>query len=199
MTPRKMNFGLKIILGVLFGLTIGGLYFANSKLTNVATSTSDFKAQVELGNQQIAAYEKTQKKVSALDYVDELAAKVLPADEEQSLVVAELSEFALRSRLSVDQITFASTSAKTPKSTSKTTKSAVPKGVLVVPINIKFQAGAKYEYLLDFLKSLENNRRKMQVTNISLTPDLTDRTKLSQVSIDINLYAREKNVAETKK
>lgn len=199
MTPRKMNFGLKIILGVLFGLTIGGLYFANSKLTNVATSTSRLKAQVELGNKQIAAYEKTQKKVSALDYVDELAAKVLPADEEQSLVVAELSEFALRSRLSVDQITFASTSAKTPKSTSKTTKSAVPKGVLVVPINIKFQAGAKYEYLLDFLKSLENNRRKMQVTNISLTPDLTDRTKLSQVSIDINLYAREKNVAETKK
>ena len=199
MTPRKMNFGLKVALAILFVLTVAGLYFANLKLTKVATETSRLKAQTEIGNQQILAYEKTQKKISALGYIDELAAKVLPADAEQSLVVAELSQFALRSRLAVDQITFASTDASASRAPVKNAKNTIPKGVSVIPINIKFQSGAKYEYLLDFLKSLESNRRKMQVTNISLTPDLKDRTKLSRVSLDMNLYVKEQKTVGVKK
>lgn len=200
MTPRKMNHILKAMLLASIIVTIAGLYFANQKLTAIATETATLKAKVEVGQKQIAAYEQTKTKVDSLDYVDDLATKVLPEEQEQSLTVAELSQFALRSRLSVEEITFKETAAETGKSKSKTkTKKAIPKGVVVIPVSIKFQAGSRYDYLLEFLKSVEENRRKMQVTNIALSPDETNRSLLQDVSVDINLYVKEVAVANKEK
>jgi len=190
MTPRKMNFALKIFLLILILLTFAGLYFANNKLTAIATETSKLKAKVDLGNSEIKTYEATKIKVDSLSYVEELANKVLPQEQEQSLTVAELSQFALRSRLSVAEITFADTTAKSSKTKNKT-KTTLPKGVSIVPLTIKFQEGTKYENLLEFLKSVEQNRRKMQVSNISLTPNEKDRSLLDDVTVDLNLYTKE--------
>lgn len=202
MTPRRMNQILTASLILLVLMAAVGLYFANKKLTLIAQQTAHLKAQVEVGNYQIATYEKTKSKIDSLDYVEALAAKVLPEEQEQSLTVAELSEFALRSRLSVAEITFAelSTTKTTTKSTGKSTvKTAIPKGVSVIPISIKFRPGSRYDNVLEFLKSVEQNRRKMQVTNISLTPDEKNRMLLSQVSVDINLYARDKTITSENK
>jgi Tfp pilus assembly protein PilO len=197
MTPRKMNYVLKGMIVLLLIVTGVGLYFANQKLTSTASETSKLKAQVEIGQKQLKTYEATKAKVDSLDYVEDLASKVLPQEQEQSLTVAELSQFATRSRLAVSEITFAETGSKS-KTTKSKTKTAIPKGVTVIPLTIKFKSGSKFDYLLEFLKSVEENRRKMQVTNISLTPNETDRSLLESVSVDINLYVRDSSSTEKK-
>ena len=198
MTPRKMNLILKVVMLVLIIATGVGLYFANKKLTSTATETSRLKAQVEIGQKQIKTYEATKAKVDSLDYVEELAAKVLPQEQEQSLTVAELSQFALRSRLGVAEITFTDSTTKSKSSKTKT-KTPIPKGVTVIPLTIKFKPGSKYDNLLEFLKAVEENRRKMQVTNISLTPDEVDRSSFQNVTVDINLYVRDATTTTEKK
>lgn len=188
MTPKKMN---KLLIGLIslsIALIAVGLYFANTKLTATAETTAKNKAELEITNAQISSYKITQSKVSSLSYVEELADTVLPAAKDESAIVAELSQFALRSRLSVAEISFAEP-ATTTKADPKA-KSAAPKGVNVVPISVKLKAGAQYNNLLEFLKLVENNRRTMQVTNISITPDEENRAVLSDISIAINLYTR---------
>lgn len=189
MTPKRMNQVLKISLGLIIIVVAVGLYFANARLSAMAHKTATLKAEVEVGQKQLAIYQQTKAKVDSLDYVNELADKVLPATEDQSLVVAELSQFARRSNLSVSQINFTEVA-------STKTSAAAPKGVIVSPISVEIKAGAKYNDLLDFLKAIEQNRRKMQVTNISLSPDTNDRTRLSQVTININLYSRQTSGAK---
>lgn len=194
MTPKRMNIILIGLLAVLILGTLAGLYFANQKMTNLARETSKLSADIEVSKKRIDAYTLTKIKVESLDYVGDLADKVLPESQEQSVVVAELSQFALRSRLTVAGIEF----VESPSSNSKSKKkSSAPKGVEVVPIIIKFN-DARYDDLLEFLRTIEGNRRKMQVNNINLKPNEDNRSVLSEVSVALNLYVR-KAVSQEKK
>lgn len=202
MTPRRMNHVLKIAIVLLVVGVAGGIYFADKQLKSIASDTARLRAQVEIGNKQLSTYQATKQKVDSLSYVQELAGKVLPEEQEQSLTVAEISQFALRARLTVEDITFVDTTKTTTtktKSTDKKAKSTIPKGVSVIPMSIKFQDGSRYDYLLEFLKSVEDNRRKMQVTNISLTPDADNRSLLKTVTVELNLYVRSKEKTTEKK
>lgn len=194
MTPKRMHTILLCILGLLIAVTIGGLYFANQRLTSIANETARLSAEIEVSNKQIDTYTLTKIKVDSLDYVGELAGKVLPEDKEQSVVVAELSQFALRANLTVAGIEFADPASS---SSGDKKKSTIPKGVEVIPIVVKFN-NARYEDLLEFLRTVENNRRKMQINNINLQPDEDDRTILSEVSVAINLYAKKPADSEKK-
>lgn len=187
MTPKKMNITLKIVLATLVVATLVGLFFANKKLTETAQDTARLKAEVEIAQKQIDSYSLTKVKVESLDYVNELAAKVLPAEEDQSALVAEMTQFALRSNLTITQLSFAEAKAVT---TGKDKKSAVPSGVSITPISLAFSPRASYTDVLEFLQTLENNQRKTQVTNITLTPDGEDSSRLSQVSIELNVYTK---------
>ncbi len=202
MTPRRMNHVLKITILLLVIVVAGGIYFADKQLKSIASDTARLRAQVEIGDKQLTTYQATKQKVDSLSYVQELAGKVLPEQQEQSLTVAEISQFALRARLTVEDITFVDTTktntTKT-KSTDKKAKSTIPKGVSVIPMSIKFQDGSRYDYLLEFLKSIEDNRRKMQVTNISLTPDVDNRALLKSVTVELNLYVRSQEKTTEKK
>lgn len=197
MNTQKLNFGLKACILLILAATVGILYLGNKHMVAVAQETARLKAQVQVSDKQISVYQATKNKVDTLGYVNDLANKVLPADQEQSAIVAEISQFALRSDLTIQQITFVDpvTGAATasPKSSL-----AIPKGVQVVPITIQFQAGSTYPNILGFLKTIENNQRKMQVTNVSLTPDEKDRQSLSNVSISLNLYAKQQSTAKVK-
>ena len=202
MTPRRMNHVLKITILLLVIVVAGGIYFADKQLKSIASDTARLRAQVEIGDKQLTTYQATKQKVDSLSYVQELAGKVLPEQQEQSLTVAEISQFALRARLTVEDITFVDTTKTTTtktKSTDKKAKSTIPKGVSVIPMSIKFQDGSRYDYLLEFLKSVEDNRRKMQVTNISLTPDVDNRALLKSVTVELNLYVRSQEKTTEKK
>ncbi|MBP9738558.1 type 4a pilus biogenesis protein PilO [Candidatus Saccharibacteria bacterium] len=198
MTPRLLNKVLKITLVVLIVSSVGVLYLGDKQVVRVANETARLKAQVDVNEKQLSTYKKTKVKVDSLGYVNDIANKVLPAEKEQSAIVAEVSQFALRSSLGIEQIAF----VEVPKTASGTSKSkskiAIPKGVEVVPITVQFKPGSKYQNILDFLESVENNRRKMQVTNINLKPDPTNGQLLNQVTVSMNLYAKQAEVAKVK-
>ncbi len=198
MTPRLLNKLLKVALALLIIAAIAILYLGDKQVVTVANETARLKAQVQVNEKQLSTYQKTKVKVDSLSYVNDLANKVLPAEKEQSAIVAEISQFALRSSLGIEQIAFVEvpkTAAGTSKSKSKV---AIPKGVEVVPITVQFNSGSKYQNILDFLESVENNRRKMQVTNINLKPDPNDRQLLNQVTVSMNLYAKQAAVEKVK-
>ncbi len=189
MTPLKMNTFLKATLIVFLVSTLIGLFFANKRLTQTAEQTRTLKADILIDQKQLEIYEKSQTQLASLSYVEDLIKTVLPEEQDQSSVVAEISEFALRSGLNVSQITFPDAAKSTSKKNAKPSL-VVPRGVSVVPVTVQLAAGSRYENLLTFLRTLEDTKRKSQVTNITLTPDAEDRTKLSQVTIVVNLYTK---------
>lgn len=187
MTPKKMNLMLKTLLVFQILVVAAALVFANKKLLTTAQNTARLKAEVEVAQKQIDSYSLTKANVESLDYVNALADKVLPAKEDQSALVAEITQFALRSNLEITQLTFAENKVAP---TVKGQKNLVPSGVSITPITLGFSSGESYNDVLDFLQTLESNQRKTQVTNITLAPDGENNTLLSQVSIALNVYTR---------
>ncbi len=185
MNAKRMNLLIKIALVLSLVAISAGLYFANKKLTTLASNTSQLKADVEVSEKQIINYEITKEKVTKLSYVNELAAQVLPAQEDQSTVVAELNLFARQTVLSISKIEFVQ-----PGSSGSGKKPATPAGVNVTPVNIEIAEGASYSNLLKFLNLLETNRRRSQVSNISISPDDENINRLNQVTISLNLYTK---------
>lgn len=196
MTPRRMNTVLIAILALLVVGAGGFVFFANDSLTKTAQHTSRLMADIEVAEKQIKTYSATKQRVESLGYVNELAAKVLPDSEEQSVVVTELSTFAQREELVVSGIEFVD-SPVAKKSSDKSKKDGTPKDVEVVSVVMKLKE-VPYNRLLKFLDSVEGNQRKMQITNLSLKPDEDDREVLTEVSVALNLYVK-KAAAEEKK
>lgn len=190
MTPRKMNKVLKISLAALAVLVAVGIYFADKQLQSVAGEISRLRAEIEITNQNLDNYELTKTKIDELSYVKDLADEILPQTEEQSIIVAELSEFAKRSNLSTGSIEFTDESSSSAGSSAATTKKA-PAGVEVVSVVFSVSDEASYQDVLEFLRYIEGNRRKMQVTRVSLTPG-SGGQKIADLTVSLNLFVKKK-------
>ncbi len=196
MSPKKMNLVLKVSLGLIGTSLIAFLYLANQHLTSVAQETAILKARLEIGQTQLESYEVTKTKVEELAYVKELAKKILPADEEQSAVVAELSSFAKRSSITISALNFNDASLSKTNVGAKKTQQKAPSGVTIVPVTLTASDEVNYSDLLTFLNYVEKNQRKMQVTQLSITPNTDDGGKLSNVTITLNLFVKASSTKE---
>lgn len=193
MSPKKMNLVLKISLVAIAVIILSGVFLADSKLSDLAINTSKLKAEIEVTNKKLDNYELTKVKIDELSYVKDLAAKILPQSEDQSVVVAELSDFAKRSNLTTGSISFVvddTLVSKDPAAAAAAAKTKPPDGVKIVPVEFTVSGSASYEDVLSFLKYIEQNRRKMQVTEISLTPDSEKNGSLKEISISLNLFVK---------
>jgi len=193
MSPKNMNLALKISLVAIAVIILSGVFLADSKLSNLAVNTSKLKAEIEVTNKKLENYELTKVKIDELSYVKDLAAKILPQSEDQSVVVAELSDFAKRSNLTTGSISFVvddTLVSKDPAAAAAAAKTKAPDGVKIVPVKFTVSGSASYEDVLSFLKYIEQNRRKMQVTEISLTPDSENKGSLKEISISLNLFVK---------
>jgi hypothetical protein len=155
---------------------------------------------VVLQEKQLTAYKSTKETVDSLQDVGGLADKVLPEEQEQSLTVAELSAFAQRASLGIKDLTFTEPPVEAKGAKKKTKqKSAIPKNVTVTPSPLHLKKTLDTIISLISCASVEENQRKMQITNIALTPNETDRTLLEEVSVSINLYVKAAKTSATEK
>lgn len=190
-----MNTVLKASLFVVWVAALAGLYFANAYLTKTAESTRDLKATIEADQKTLENYQLLKVKVDELKDIKKTASEILPTEEDQAVIIAELSAFAKRSQIETGELSFvdkgSSKAATAPSGAKKSTKNS-PKGVSVVPITFTIKDEASYRNVLDFLNLIEENRRKMQVTQVSLTPDGDRKEFVKDVAIGINLFVKEK-------
>lgn len=194
MTPKKMNKLLWAGLLLLSVIFLAGLYFANKSFTKLANDTNKLRAETQINQKKLEIYKQSKDKSKSLEHVEDLAQQILPTTHNQSATVAEISQFASRTGLKVADITFDAPSPSAKKNTKKDKNvktKKLPKGVEAIPMTLSLREGARYDNILEFLKILENNRRKMQVTNISLTPSEENRAIFEQVVFRIHVYVLE--------
>lgn len=197
MNRSKKAFFLMIAVLIITVAGAGGaFYFADGMLQKKSKQISDLKADQEAVTQQIAIYEDARKKIEELAFIEEVASQVLPESKEQADVIAELRSFAENSDMTIQSMNFSGSVAKDPGTNldlSQTTQLKDVTGVRVLPVDLVFTTGPEgptFESLISFLEKIENNRRKMQVTDISLTPNNNNRELLSSIAMSVNIYLR---------
>lgn len=194
-SPKNMFYGL---LAAIVIMLLGGgalYYYFDKDLVALNEEVSELLAEKDVIGTQIDVYEDAKKKVEELSFVSDLADNVLPQSKEQANVVAEIRKFITDAGLTLETLTFSGSEGGAGLSISQTEAVSSLAGVRALPVNATIASGATFDQFINLLQIIEGNQRKIQVTELTLTPE-TGSNLFSSITLKLNIYLRTVVVTE---
>lgn len=186
MTPRKLFY---IMIGALLFtglLTLGGIYLADQYLSSESKAISVMKAEDELIGTELISAQRTRDNLEDYSYLDQVTEEILPDSKNQSEVILLINTIGAETGIKTESFTFLGTDGQ-PSEKSQTEPLEGTSSILVFPVNIKFKT--TYGQLINWLDKAEENQRKMQVSQISITKSSEEgEENLLDVTMLINAY-----------
>ena len=184
-----VHWSLYALIVLLVGGIGYGTYYIHQRLTSYVVQVDHLKIDSDINQQGI---ENAQKIRVALDKNKDSVtrAAAIVADtkyyEYQDQIVKDITSYASASGITVLGFDFAASTAATPTKNS----SGSIKGVKTMVANISIQSPVSYTNYLRFLKLIERNLTKMQVTEINISNDLKAADTISSPVLTLEVYVR---------
>ncbi len=167
---------------VMVGLIGGALYYGDILLAKQSHKIAEAKAEDELIEQKKRVKTQLEKKIKEIGELKALAIKFLPDTKNQEELIAEFYKIAKSYNIDITGLTF-NDSGSSITSTSQTTPLKDAKGVSVFPFKTS-NFTTNFTTLISFMQSLENNRRKIQITTIDLQPNTAGTINIGSISME---------------
>ena len=191
-----------IMIGAVCALTLGSItavFFGDKILQSKAKNLTNLKLDNKVLDEQQTSLAQAKKDIEKYSELEQIAKSVVPQDKDQAEVVREIVKVASDNGVKLSSISFPSSSLgqaapADSKTTSPLTQVQAVKdipGIYVLEINIQQDSSSPvtYDKFINFLSSLENNRRTAQVTSVTVQPNAQDRSKLT-FSLVVNAYIK---------
>ena len=181
---RVVNIALYAALLVLLSGLGFGVYFLHSQLSAYAVTVDHLKTDSELNQQSLENAQKLRRALQVNADSVERAAEIV-ADtkyyEYQDQIVKDISSYATATGITVLGFDF---------STSTTAKTTNVPGLNTVVVSISLISPVQYSSYLRFLKLIERNLTKMQVTQLDISNDLKTAGTISSPVITVEAFVR---------
>jgi hypothetical protein len=196
LTAASLRLILSIFLFVIIALGILLFSFAYSKLKDAAVDVSHSVADASASQNNLQNLQKLKQDLAAKQDVVTRAENIVAESrsyEYQNQIINDLNDYAARAGLSITTIDFSSAQAGTgPTTTPGTAAPATPSttinGVKSTFVSVTLKNPVNYTGVLRFLKSIEQNLTKMQVSNIGLSK--ADDGGVSSNALNIEVYIK---------
>lgn len=199
MTKRQLTAtGLRLILTIgLFAITgIGVATFsiADKMLQKSATETSHAVADAEASQNNLQNLQKLEQDLITKKDIVQRAASIVAESrsyEYQNQIINDLNDYASRASLSIININF-DTAAGSTGTTPATPAPPVATvgGVKSTTASITLKNPVDYANLLRFIKSIEQNLTKMQISSIGLSKSTDSQTGITSDTLNIEVYIK---------
>ena len=166
MIPKKLFYLMLVVLVVTLGITGVGVYLVDGYLEEQSQTIGILKADDELLSTELINTQRTIDNLRTYSYVDAKANKILPNTKNQSEAILLINAIGDEVGVNTESFVFLGTDGK-PSEKSQTEPLEGAKGILVFPVQVKFDA--TYSQTINWLKLAEKNQRKMQVSSIAMT------------------------------
>lgn len=199
---------------VLIGVIIADFIFITNILKSRAREADHTKIQAEISDDDIT------KVRAAKEWLDSHQEEVKRAErivadstryQYQNQIIKDFQDYAARVGITISGFTFSSptTSGTTPSPSTTPAPSSsgstpapsssgqssvsqpTPKGVTSVNVSISLGEKITYQQYLELLRLIEQNVTRMQVTDVSLTPDSQDPNLITSPSLNVLIYVKE--------
>lgn len=161
-----------------------GTYYIHQRLSDYVVQVDHLKIDSEISQQDI---ENAQKLQHALDENKDSVARAaaIVADtqyyEYQDQIVKDITSYASASGITVLGFDF---------SASSSSKTSSIKGIKTMVATIALQSPVSYTSYLQFLKLIERNLTKMQVTQVDISNDLKTPGSINSPVLTMEVYVR---------
>lgn len=186
-----VNWILYAVIVLLIGGIGYGVYMTHQRLTSYVTEVDHLKIDSELNQQSI---ENAKKLRTVLDSNQDSAtrAAAIVADTKfyqyQDQIVQDIGSYANTAGLTVLGYDFIS-----PAAAQATGKTATPKtasGVKTVVATVSLKSPVPYDRYLRFLRLIERNLTKMQVTQLDISNDLKTPGSISSPIVTVEVFVQ---------
>lgn len=187
LTPVLLN---RILMGLIvfsIGIIGASFYFGSTFLREQAIRTDHAKIDGELVSEEITRLQSLRTYFENNQDTVRRAADVVAESQQysyQNQVIDDINTYAGRNGITILSFDFPVAAPNAPTTTP------APAGLKRSAITINVQGPVPYDRFMLFVKSIEQNLTKMQITSISLAPDPDNRSLLTDSSINIEVYLR---------
>jgi len=181
-----------LIVGIIIALGgVGALiYYASDFLEKEVTQTIHTGIDAELSHDDLARLKALEKTLKANSASVEKAAQIVSDSKQyqyQDQIVNDINAYAAQTGVSVTGYDFGNAFATTGRSTQKTPEI---KGLKSISVTLTLDSPMPYDSYLRFVKAIERNLTKMQVSGINITPDEKNIGDISNPSVILVVYVR---------
>lgn len=184
-TARIVRYGLLALCLSLLAGTGASLYYAQTVLREKATETSRIKAEAEFAQGEVATLERLRADLAESETAI-AKAEAIVADTKsyryQDQVIDDITIYANRYKIDIDGFDF-SADTTIPTGQEKSL-SAAKKTVVTVSV----ASETNYDNFLRFVRSLEQNVTKLQLTGLSITPAGASGNAIAQTTLELEVY-----------
>ncbi len=166
MTPKKLFYIMLIVLLSTLSLAAGGMHFANSYLQEQSETIGSLKAQNKLLGTELINAKRTTVSLAIYGHLSAEADRILPDTKNQSEAILLINDIGREVGVRTESFSFLGTDGE-PSDKSQTEPLHGTQGILVFPVQVKFEA--TYDQTIGWLRLAEKNQRKMQVSTITIS------------------------------
>jgi hypothetical protein len=189
--------GLRIIFLIsLFILTLIGsalFWFTNERLKEFATDVNHTVVDASASQSNIQTLQKVQKELADQKDVVDRASSIVAESKSyqyQNQIINDLNDYAAKSGITITNIDFSSgaapSAATMPKSASPTAPVAPGiNGVKSTSVSITLKNPVVYNNMIRFIKSIEQNLTKMQLSKVSLSKNATGGVSSEVLTLEV--------------
>ena len=179
----------------LFAITLVAgvaLHFINEQLRTYAAEVSKVTAESNSSQNNVQALQKVQEELEKNKEVKERARNIVADNQSyqyQNQIITDLNDYAKKAGVTITNIDFSAGSTATPTTPttpkSGTTAPATPSGVKSTSASITLKNPVSYTRLLRFIKSIEDNLTKMQISRVGLARGADNQITSEALSIEV--------------
>lgn len=203
LTATTFRILLIVSLVVIAALGVGGFILAKNQLTTVATEVSSAVSEANASSNNLETLQLLKRELSKQQEVIARTGQIVAESQSyryQDQIIADLTKYASEANIVITNIDFGD-AGQTPGATAPASSSAgatptpttnaapAPSGVKSTLVSITLNNPVNYNDLLRFVRLIEQNLTKMQVSSIGLSSDATT-SQVSSDALTIEVYVR---------
>ncbi len=180
------SIALLIIIGV------GGFFFFQKYLSSVASEVNNDNVKAAATSKDLTQLQRLKTEMANNQVAVTRAANVVGDSKSyqyQDQIISDLSSYAKDAGFQIQSFTFADPSLGAAGAAAKAPGVTTSSGLKVSSVTVTFPESLPYSTVMTFLKSIEQNLTKMEVTGISFAVDQVSG-KITTQPITIGVYTR---------
>lgn len=181
---------LRMVLIAGLVLLVGGIgvgtWWVHDQLAAQAVKTAHAKTDAELVQLDLEKLSQIQRQLEEQKDVVERADQIAASADNykyQDQVVSDLEAYARRHNIQITGFDFSKATAPGQKATG-------PAGTTRTPFSLSLKGPVSFDVFMNFLRDIENNLTKIQVSSLSLTPTQDDPKQVSNPSLSLTVYLK---------
>ncbi len=191
-TATQLRLILSLSMFAIVMLTAVGFYFVNSHLKTYALDVSHVVVDANASRDNLQNLQKIEKQLKESQDIVQKTNNIVAESQSyqyQDQIITDINGYATRAGISITDINFSAQSTTTTPTANATPAAPTPSGVKSTSVAITLKNPVNYDNLLRFLKSIEQNLTKMQVSRINLSKDTSSSGVTSDI-LTLQVYVR---------